>query len=39
MIYFKKIAYPGKYQDDSAIPQLLGYIMRQDRHHIVSLAP
>ena len=31
MIYFKKIAYPGKYQDDSAIPQLLGYIMRQDK--------
>ena len=31
MIYFKKIAFPGKYQDDSAIPQLLGYIMRQDK--------
>ena len=39
MIYFKKIAYPGKYQDDSAIPQLLGTLCGRIRHHIVSLAP
>ena len=31
MIYFKKIACSGKYQDNNAIPQLLNYIMRQDK--------
>lgn len=29
MVYFKKIAYSGKYQDDDAIPQLIGYITQK----------
>ena len=38
MVYFKKIAYSGKYQDDDSIPQLLAYISQPSKtpHHILD---
>lgn len=38
MVYFKKIAYSGKYQDDNAIPLLLAYISQPSKtpHHILD---
>jgi hypothetical protein len=31
MVYFKKVAYKGKYQDDQAIPDVINYITRPDK--------
>lgn len=38
MVYFKKIAYSGKYQDDNAIPQLIGYIAQKHKtpHQLIG---